>query len=168
MFNIYFSYYCSEYMNVNLGASLVVTNCITQSTYVGCSARRRHQMETFSSFLALGAGNSPVTSEFPTQRPVTLSFDVFSDFCLSERLGKQSSRRWFGTPWRTLWRHYKGKLKRFHIYFNYCALLRCGNKFLGETEVTGFFWLLLDLGIIVMGNNLILIHSKKHNIMKNI
>ena len=37
----------------------------------------RHQMETFSAFLALCAGNSPVTGEFPSQRPVTRSFDVF-------------------------------------------------------------------------------------------
>ena len=33
-------------------------------------------METFSALLVLCAGNSPVTSEFPTQRPVTRSFDV--------------------------------------------------------------------------------------------
>ena len=34
-------------------------------------------METFSALQALRAGNSPVTGEFPTQRPVTRSFDVF-------------------------------------------------------------------------------------------
>ena len=39
----------------------------------------RHQMETFSALLALCAGNSPVTGEFPSQRPVTHSFDVFFD-----------------------------------------------------------------------------------------
>ena len=33
-------------------------------------------METFSALLALCAGNSPVTCEFPTQRPVARSFDV--------------------------------------------------------------------------------------------
>ena len=37
----------------------------------------RHQMETFS----LCAGNSPVTGESSTQRPVTRSFDVFFDLC---------------------------------------------------------------------------------------
>ena len=31
----------------------------------------RHQIETFSALLALRAGNSPVTGEFPTQKPVT-------------------------------------------------------------------------------------------------
>ena len=34
-------------------------------------------METFSALLAICAGNSPVPGEFPTQRPVTRSFDVF-------------------------------------------------------------------------------------------
>ena len=36
-------------------------------------------METFSAFLAICAGNSPVTGEFPAQRPVTRSFGVFFD-----------------------------------------------------------------------------------------
>ena len=36
----------------------------------------RHQMETFSALMTLCVGNSPVTGEFPTQRPVTQSFDV--------------------------------------------------------------------------------------------
>ena len=34
-------------------------------------------METFSALLAICAENSPVPGEFPTQRPVTRSFDVF-------------------------------------------------------------------------------------------
>ena len=38
-------------------------------------------METFSALLALCAGNSPVTGEFPSQWPVTRSFDVFFDLC---------------------------------------------------------------------------------------
>ena len=37
----------------------------------------RHQMETFSTSVVLCAGNSPVTNEFPSQRPVPWSFDVF-------------------------------------------------------------------------------------------
>ena len=38
----------------------------------------RHQMETFSALLAICAGNSPVTGEFPAQRPVTQSFFFLS------------------------------------------------------------------------------------------
>ena len=39
----------------------------------------RHQMETFSALLAICAENSPVPGEFPAQRPVTRSFDVYFD-----------------------------------------------------------------------------------------
>ena len=53
----------------------------------------RHQMKTFYALLALFAGNSPVTAEFPSQRPVTRSFDVFFDLHLNKRLSKQSRRR---------------------------------------------------------------------------
>ena len=55
----------------------------------------RHQMETFSASPALCAGNSPVTGEFPSQRPVTRSFDVFFDLHLNKRLSKQSWVWWF-------------------------------------------------------------------------
>ena len=46
----------------------------------------RHQMEKFSALLAICAGNSPVTGEFPAQRPVTQSFDVFFDLRLHKQL----------------------------------------------------------------------------------
>ena len=42
-------------------------------------------METFSALLAFCAGNSPVIGEFPTQRPVTRSFDAVFDLRLNER-----------------------------------------------------------------------------------
>ena len=56
-----------------------------------------------SALLALCAGNSPVTGEFPSQRPVTRSFDR-CDLRLNKRLSKQSRRRWFDMPSRSLWR----------------------------------------------------------------
>ena len=40
-------------------------------------------METFSALLAICAWNSPVPGEFPAQRPVTRSFDVFFDLRLN-------------------------------------------------------------------------------------
>ena len=46
-------------------------------------------MVTYSPLLAICAGNSPVTSKFPAQRPVTRSFDVFFDLRLINRLSKQ-------------------------------------------------------------------------------
>ena len=65
----------------------------------------RHQMETFSALLDICAGNSLVTGEFPSQRPVTRSFDVFFDLHLDKRLSKQSWGWWFETPSCPLWRH---------------------------------------------------------------
>ena len=65
----------------------------------------RHQMETFSALLAICAGNSPVTGEFPAQRPVTRSFDFFFDLHMNKRLSKQSWGWWFETPSRSLCRH---------------------------------------------------------------
>ena len=44
--------------------------------------------KTFSVLLAIYAGNSPVPGEFPTQKPVTRSFDVFFDLRLNKRLSK--------------------------------------------------------------------------------
>ena len=67
--------------------------------------RWRHQMETFSVLLAFCAGNSPVTGEFPAQKPATRRFDVFFDQHPNVRLSKQSRGWWFETPSRPLWRH---------------------------------------------------------------
>ena len=47
-------------------------------------------METFSALLAICAGNSLVNGEFPAQRLVTQSFDVFFYLRPNERLSKQS------------------------------------------------------------------------------
>ena len=69
------------------------------------SSRWRHQMETFSALLAICVENSSVTGEFPSQRSVTRSFDVFFDLGPNKRLDKQSKRWWFETPSRPLWRH---------------------------------------------------------------
>ena len=65
----------------------------------------RHQMETFSALLAICAGNSPVPGEFPTQRPVMRSFDVYFDLRPNKRLSKQVWGWWFETQSRPLWRN---------------------------------------------------------------
>ena len=63
--------------------------------YVQCQSWWRHPMEPCSTLLAVCAGNSPVTGEFPTQRPVTRSFDAFFDLRLNRQLTKQCRRWWF-------------------------------------------------------------------------
>ena len=65
----------------------------------------RQQMATFSALLSICAGNSPVPGEFPAQRPVTWSFDVFFDLRLNKILSKQSWSWWSETPSSSLWRH---------------------------------------------------------------
>ena len=64
-----------------------------------------HQMETFSMLLAFAEGNPPFSDGFPSQRPVTQSFDVFFDVRLNKRLNKQSRCWWFETPWHVSCRH---------------------------------------------------------------
>ena len=99
----------------------------------------RHQMETFSALLALCSGNSPVTGEFLTQRPVTRSFDVFLDQRLNKRLSKQSWGWWFETPSRTLWRHCNddGFLSRRIRNTQLCCFLCRQPEFLTNNRVTG-------------------------------
>ena len=51
----------------------------------------RHKMETFSALLAICAGNSPAPGEFPVQRPVTRSFDVFLDLRLNNWINNREA-----------------------------------------------------------------------------
>ena len=83
----------------------IILGCFIGNTLYSVTTWWRHQMETFSASLALCVGNSPVTGEFPSQRPVTRSFDVFFDLCLNKRLSKQSRRWWSETPLHPLLRH---------------------------------------------------------------
>ena len=93
--------------------------------YIGpATAWWRHQMEVVSALLALCAGNSPVSDEFPGQRPVTRSFDVFFDLRLNKRLSKQSRGRWFETPSRSLLRHCNAMSR--HVLF--CFVCRQGEE----------------------------------------
>ena len=46
--------------------------------------------------------------EFPTQRPVTRSFDVFFDLRLNKRWSIQPWAWWFETPSRSSWRQCNG------------------------------------------------------------
>ena len=76
--------------------------------YTMCDSWWHHQMKTFPALLAFCVGNSPVPGEFPAQRPVTLSFDVFFHLRLNKWLSKQSWGWWLETLSRPLWRHRNG------------------------------------------------------------
>ena len=68
----------------------------------------RHQMETFSALLAICAGNSPVTGEFPAQRPMTRSFDVFFDVRPNEVNNREA-----------------GGLRRHRAHYNVTVMCMC-------------------------------------------
>ena len=63
-------------------------------TNTSCATWWRQQMETISASLALCVGNSPVAGEFPSQRPVTRSFDGFFYLRLNKRLNYYSAGYW--------------------------------------------------------------------------
>ena len=73
-------------------------------------------METFSALLAICTGNSLATGEFPTQRPVTGSFQVSFDLGLNNPLSKHSAGDL---------RCYRARydvIVMFHMGFNICAI----------------------------------------------
>ena len=88
-------------------------------------------MDTFSALLFF-VGNSPVTGEFPTQRPVTRSFEVFFDLRLNKCLSKQSRRRWFETPSRSLCEILlcEYEYRDYHLSYSISQI----------TSSTGMFW----------------------------
>ena len=67
-------------------------------------------METFSALLAIFAGNSLVTGEFPAQRPVTWGFDIFFDLHLNKRLRNDGEA---------------GDLRRHRPYYDVTVRKRC-------------------------------------------
>ena len=126
----------------------------------------RQQMATASALLAIYDGNSPVTGEFPAQRPVTRGFGVFCDLRLNKRLSKQSWGWWFETPLRYLWRHCNVigtlpsypfqipmqckhddviKWKHFHVTGTLCGEFTDPGEFPTQRPVTRSFDFFFDL-----------------------
>ena len=110
----------------------------------------RNQMEKFSALLALFAGNSLVTGEFPVQRPVTRGFDVFCDLRLNKRLSKQSWGWWIETSSRSLWRHFnESETPITLIIWRHCNGIRIvfqhWDAFVHVTEIFILVPALLDL-----------------------
>ena len=64
--------------------------------------------------------------DFPTQRPVTRSFDVFFDLRLNKRLSKQPWGWWFETPSWSLWRQCNDD---FEIYHSYALISLPGERY---------------------------------------
>ena len=111
----------------------------------------RHQMEIFSALLAFCAGNSPVPGEFPAQRPVTRSFEVFFGVRPNKRLSKQPGDWWSETPSSSLWRHRN-------------AIIECGVKLLSHSQTTTVQPLKFENGLVIPPHTLLgvwlLIHAR--------
>ena len=90
-----------------LSSSLKWYISLTEEIVIGFKrwSRWRHQMKKKSVLPVRCAGNSSVADEFPSQRPVTRSFNVLFDLRLDKRLSEQPRRRWFETLSRSIWRH---------------------------------------------------------------
>ena len=93
-----------RHVGTQAAAGMEHMECVSARSQVNTITWWRHQMETFAALLDLCAGNSPVTGEFPSQRPVTWTFDVFFDLRLNKRLNIQAWGWWFETPSCSLWR----------------------------------------------------------------
>ena len=89
--------------------------------------------------------------EFPTQRPVTRSFDVFFDLRPNKRLSKQWRGWWFETLSRPFWRHRNGFrcILSDNMSASMFSCFLCGGWGKGIPNVTmvdGFFhWLFYGL-----------------------
>ena len=124
----------------------------------------RHQMETFSALLVLYAGNTPVSGEFPAQRAVTRSFDVFFDLCLNKRLSKQSWGWWFETLSRPLWRHCNGIMKC--RYQNAVQLFQAFNVIWFMSSFSAIFWFYLFMLPIPLHQGVIKRSLLRHQVIK--
>ena len=121
---------------------LLVSSVLRNDKNANISSGKLYPMMTssnrniFSALLALFVGNSMVTGEFPSQRPVTQSFDVFFDLRLHKRLSKQSGCQWFETQLRSYWRHCNAEINSAQKGLNistHCGLVMpYGDRDLGQ------------------------------------
>ena len=78
----------------------------------------------------------------------TRSFDVFFDLCLDKRLNKQSKRRWFKTPSRSLWRHCNVCTSYYFLTASFSGLhpivFHIFGKYFALIEFICFFHMLLN------------------------
>ena len=106
-----------------------------------------HQVETFYALLAICMGNSLVSGEFPTQRPVTQSFGVFFDLRLNKQLSKQSWGWWFETLSRPLWHHRNDTALILYVTQHICNISLPGWSQISEFNILHMWnsWLLKQI-----------------------
>ena len=96
--------------------------------------------------------------EFPTQRPVTRSFDVFFDICLYKRLSKQSRGWWFETQSRPLWRQCNDDIQYLWTRWRHLKWSDWSRK----NSMWRLFFILLTVGSYSEGNLLVVYEMRRH------
>ena len=86
---------------------------------VHCSTTRMMTSSNGNIFRVTGHLCKEFTGEYPAQRTVTRSFDIFFDLRLNKRLSKQWRGWWFETPSHSLWRHCNGALAALYAIWHY-------------------------------------------------
>ena len=94
-------YWIKQYTNC---WNIAMTSCTTDPSWGDAAMMTSSNGNIFRVTGPL-CGEFTGPGEFPTQRPVTQSFDVFFDLRLNKRLSKQPWGWWFETPSWSLWRH---------------------------------------------------------------
>ena len=140
--------FCNPHLQAVFSTIMLSCNILTHRFMRFFDELRPESLQNpmMSALLAICAGNSPVPGEFPAQRPVARSFDVFFDLRVNKRLSKQSWGWWFETLARPLWPHRNALFWR-----NVCWILliwfMCGSWLIGvimmaswNGNIFGGFW----------------------------
>ena len=116
-FTLFYTIYITQLLDFLKNLLMMICVCgralIVDAVAINRSRPRQHddvmKWKPFPCYwpfvLGLHRSNSSVTGEFPSQRPVTRSFDAFFDLRPNKRLRKQSWGWWFETSSNPLWRH---------------------------------------------------------------
>ena len=114
---------CCQQIQSHVG-KLLLANAIRNPSQIKISSIMRSVSNDFTIMMTSSNGNIfRVTGEFPAQRPVTRSFNVFFDLRLNKRLSKQSWGWWSETQLRSLWRHCNGIFSFFRWHPHHLRLL---------------------------------------------
>ena len=121
--------FLSHYYDVMMSAmaSQITSLTIVYPIINSGADQRKHQSSASLNFCS---GNSQVTGEFHSQRPVKWSYDLLFDLHLNKRLIKQTWGWWFETQSRSLWRHCNGQQTMCMLRSLACSKIVCERTFI--------------------------------------
>ena len=112
--------WCNEIVRLNRQHATDKVHCLFANAFIDHVAH--DDVIEWKHFPVTGPQWGEFTGEFPSQRPVTRSLDVFFDLLLNKRMSKSSRHRWFETPLPSLWRHCneRSRLVLFRYFVRLC------------------------------------------------